>query len=77
MLDNIYTRCILTSLPDNFKKMSTQANDLVFENLTDWLYDHGRSAKDVMQDDEGHYILVENEIGFEKVYLPELFNTLV
>ena len=57
--------------------MSHTQNDLAFENLTDWLYDHGRSAKDVMQDDEGHYILVENEDGFEKVYLPELFNTLI
>jgi hypothetical protein len=57
--------------------MSTIQNDIIFENLTDWLYDHGRSAKDVLEDDEGHYILSENEDGFEKVYLPELFNTLI
>jgi len=67
--------------------MSNKINDIVFDNLTDWLSDHGATAKDVMFDDEGYYILTDTDngnpgedgynTGLVKIYLPEIFNPLL
>lgn len=56
--------------------MSTQQNDIIFEQAQQWLTEYGRTRGDVMYDEVSHrhYIYDIDEHGRNKVYLPERFD---
>ena len=68
--------------------MSNKINDDLYEALRDWLAGMSAEIEDVLSDDKGYYILVEDEpeynpersdefrIDHKKVYLPVLSLTL-
>ena len=50
-------------------------DDTIFYERQEWLLDHCRADKDVMEDERGEYILEETEdenyrITTKKIYLP-------
>lgn len=59
--------------------MSTKENDVLLDDLENWLMEQGRKTGDVMDDGEGYYILIngsEDEDEFVKRYLPDNFQEL-
>lgn len=58
--------------------MSNTTNTIFIENLqelrAEWLKDFGTNEDDVLEDEKGEYIKVENEDGFKTQYLPKEFN---
>lgn len=68
--------------------MSNQNNDNLYEALKDWLAGMSVEVEDVLSDENGYYILVEDEpeydpeksadfkLDHKKVYLPDNFQEL-
>lgn len=58
--------------------MSHKNNDLLYEELAMWLSEHGRSAGDIMTGSDGFsYIYIDGEEGYERVFLPDNFQSLI
>lgn len=51
--------------------MSHITNEIWKENRKEWLEERGREEKDVMDEGNGEFIMVEGEEKLEKVFLPD------
>ena len=54
-----------------------EINDILYDEILPFLDEYGAKPKDVMHDNRGYFILVDGEVGLDRVSVPDNYGDLL